>query len=263
MDERADRVERFFNAPVIVAALLSLPVIVIEETAASDPLKTVAAVLNWAIWIVFTAELVAMLLVVPDRRRWLIQNPLDVAIVFLTPPVLPAGLQSLRVLRLLRLVRLLKLAQVSRRVFSRQGLRYAALLALLTLIGGGAAFIAAENEQHLSLWDGVWWAFGTMTPAGSNIEPDTTLGRIIGMVVTGAGIVFIAYLTGAFAERFLAPEIEEARDEIVQGEETMDGNGARALAQVRVMAESVRTLEDEVKRLAGRPDLRSSRSRGG
>lgn len=261
MDERAKRVERFFNLPVIVAALLVLPVIVIEETAVSDAVKTVAAVFNWAIWLVFAAELVAMLWVVPNRTRWLIENPWDVAIVVLTPPLLPAGLQSLRALRLLRLVRLLKLAQISRRVFSRQGLRYAALLALLTLIGGGAAFIAVENNQHLSLWDGVWWAFATMTPAGSNIEPETTLGRIIAIVVTAAGIVFIAYLTGAFAERFLAPEIQEeiedARDDIEQGQEAMNGDGEKALAQIRVIAESVQALEHQVKRLADRSPDRS------
>jgi hypothetical protein len=47
--ERAERVERFFNVPVIVAAVLSLPVIVIEETAVGDTLKDVAAVFNWGI----------------------------------------------------------------------------------------------------------------------------------------------------------------------------------------------------------------------
>src|SRR5262249_52570823 len=182
MDTRAARVERFFNLPVIVAAVLVLPVIVIEGTAVSHTVKTIAGVCNWLIWLVFLAEVVAMLVVVPNRWRWLLHNPLDVLIVVLTPPIFPPGLQSLRALRLLRLVRLLKLAQISRQVFSRQGLRYAALLALVTLIGGGAAFAAAENSQNLSLWDGVWWAFGTMTPAGSDIEPATTLGRIIGIV---------------------------------------------------------------------------------
>jgi voltage-gated potassium channel len=255
MNSRAERVQRFFNLPVIVAAVLVLPVIVIEETTASDVLKMIAAVCNWAIWGVFLAEVVAMLAVVPNRRRWLIENPLDVLIVVLTPPVFPPGLQSLRVLRLLRLVRLLKLAQISRRIFSRQGLRYAALLALVTLIGGGAAFIAAEHDQHLSLWDGIWWAFGTMTPAGSAIEPATTLGRAIGIVVTSAGIVFIAYLTGAFAERFLEPEIqeeiEEARDEILYEEEAISADGSKALAEIRAISESIQSLEREVKRLAG------------
>jgi voltage-gated potassium channel len=254
MDERSAKVERFFNLPVIVAAVLVLPVIVIEETAVSDTVKTVASVCNWLIWGIFLAEVVAMLVVVPNRWRWVLENPLDVLIVVLTPPVFPPGLQSLRVLRLLRLVRLLKLAQVTRRMFSRQGLRYAALLILVTLIGGGAAFAAAEHDQSFSLWDGVWWAFGTMTPAGSDIEPHTTLGRAIGMVVTSAGIVFIAYLTGAFAERFLEPEIEEARDEIVEGDEAVAARDVSALAEVRSIAESIQSLEREVKRLASRPE---------
>jgi hypothetical protein len=58
MDERAERVERFFTWPVIVAALLVIPVIVIEQSAAGDPLKTLASVMNWIIWLVFAAELV-------------------------------------------------------------------------------------------------------------------------------------------------------------------------------------------------------------
>lgn len=149
-------------------------------------------------------------------------------------------------------MRLLKLAQISRRIFSQQGLRYAALLALLILIGGGAAFIAVESSQHLSLWDGVYWAFGMMTPAGTNIQPETTLGRMIEMGVTTAGICFIAFLTGAIAERFLAPELQEeieARDEVVRGEGSISSEDGKVLAQVRSMKESIEALEREVKRL--------------
>ena len=103
----------------------------------------------------------------------------------------------------------MKLAQVSRRVFSFQGLRYAALLALLTIIAGGATFAAADKGQDLDLWDGVWWATATMTTVGSDIQPDTTLGRIIAMVIMVVGIAFVALLTGAVAERFLGPEVKE------------------------------------------------------
>jgi voltage-gated potassium channel len=186
-----------------------IPVIVIEQTAVSHTVKTIAGVFNWAIWLIFLAELVAMLWVVPRKWHWLAHNPMDVLIVVLTPPILPPGLQSLRVLRLLRLLRLVKLAQVSRRVFSFQGLRYAALLALLTIIGGGAAFAAADKDEDLDLWDGVWWAASTMTTVGSDIQPDTTLGRIIALVIMVVGVAFVALLTGAVAERFLGPEVKE------------------------------------------------------
>jgi voltage-gated potassium channel len=59
-----------------------------------------------AIWLVFTAELVSMLMVVPNRWKYLRTHPLDVAIVVLTPPVAPAILQSIRLLRVLRVLRL-------------------------------------------------------------------------------------------------------------------------------------------------------------
>ena len=65
--ERSKRVERFFNWPVIVAALLVIPVIVIEQTAVSDTVKSIATVCNWSIWLVFAAELVAMLLGRPEQ----------------------------------------------------------------------------------------------------------------------------------------------------------------------------------------------------
>jgi voltage-gated potassium channel len=183
-----------------------------------------------------------------------------VLIVVLTPPILPPGLQSLRVLRLLRLLRLVKLAQVSRRVFSFQGLRYAALLALLTIIGGGAAFAAADKDQDLDLWDGVWWATSTMTTVGSDIQPDTTLGRIIAMVIMVVGIAFVALLTGAVAEGFLGPEVEEEIGEVGAGigqveqevEVSLDEEQARMLAEVREMAERMNALESEIQALIRR-----------
>jgi voltage-gated potassium channel len=249
--QRAERVERFFNVPVIVAALLVIPVIVLEEAANTDALKTLASVLNWAIWLVFLAELVAMLWVVPNRWRWLRENPIDVAIVVLTPPVLPPGWQSLRVLRL---IRLLKLAQLSRSFFSLKGLRYAAVIALLTVIGGGAAFVAVEKDQSLDLWDGIYWAVSTMTTVGSNIQPDTTGGRIIAMTLMVIGIAFVAFLTGYIAERFLGPElqeeIEEVRGEVEEEEDRMDVEEASVAAQMRSMAESIQALERQVERLA-------------
>jgi hypothetical protein len=52
-----------------------------------------------------------MLAVVPHRAAWIRTHPVEVAVVILTPPFLPAALASLRILRLLRLMRLLRLAK--------------------------------------------------------------------------------------------------------------------------------------------------------
>lgn len=202
-------------------ALLTIPAIAIEQSGVGEPWDTLAIVLNWAIWLAFVAEIVVMLRVVPDRGRWLRDHPLDVAIVILTPPFLPATLQAARVFRLLRLVRVLKAGVLVRRLASTEGVRDAAVLALVTVLGGGAAFSAVEKSQNLSAWDGVWWALTTVTTVGyGDISPETDAGRIIAVVVMFAGIGFIAVLTASAAERFVRArqaddDVRERLDEVI------------------------------------------------
>jgi hypothetical protein len=84
MTDRQRYVERIFEIPVVVAALLVIPVVVVEATSSiGKPWTTIAAVVNWAIWSVFAAELVSYLVVVRDRWRWLREHPLEVIIVVL------------------------------------------------------------------------------------------------------------------------------------------------------------------------------------
>ena len=212
MDERSEAIARRFELPMMVAALLMIPVIAIEQSDAATGLRTLAEVLNWAIWLAFVAELAVMLSVVPSKRRWLREHPLEVAIVIVTPPFLPPSLEAARVFRLLRLIVLLRAAFIARRLFSLEGIRDAAVLALLTVLGGGAAFAAVETSQHLSAWDGVWWAVTTVTTVGyGDVSPETDAGRIIAIAVMVVGIGFVALVTAAAAERFMrrAPQTAE------------------------------------------------------
>jgi voltage-gated potassium channel len=241
------RVERVFEVPVGIAALLVIPVVAVESSSLGKPWTTIAEGVSWVIWVVFAAELLAYLVVVRDRRGWLLHHPLELAIVVLTPPLLPSSLQAIRALRLLRLLRLVRLAQVARHLFSIQGLRYAALLGLLTLLGGGAAFSAVERGR--STWDGVWWAATTMTTVGyGDVYPRTTAGRLIGIVVMTVGIGFIAILTGAIAQRFLAAEVGVIEAEISEEAESVDA----ILTELRLVRERLGALESRLERLGSR-----------
>ena len=247
MDARSTRVAEALNTPMLIAAALTLPMVAISESHPGGLLEDVARILNWLTWLAFLIELVVMLAVVPDRRKWLRHHPLDPFIVFFTPPVLPPGLQGLRVLRLLRLVRLLRLAQLSREVFSLEGLRYSMLLAVLTAIGGGALFVAFEKgSQHLDAWDGIYWAVTTMTTLGSNIYPTTTGGEIVSTVILIVGIGFVALLTGAFAQRFLSPEIVEVEEELAAVQISAE---TLALRELKNVQEQLQSLEVAVQRL--------------
>jgi voltage-gated potassium channel len=201
---RAERVAKWLRTPLIVAALLAIPTIIVQESDWGGFWEILAASLDWCIWTMFAANLAIMLSIVPDRRRWLIENPLDVLIVVLTPPFLPATMKLARVLPIVRLVWLMAIAHRLRKVFSLQGLRYAALIVFTVVVGGGVIFVAVEPGQDLSAWDGLWWAAETVTTvAYGDIYPTTALGRLVATVVMTAGIGFVALLTGALAQRFL------------------------------------------------------------
>jgi voltage-gated potassium channel len=214
VDERARRIEHRLEWPLLIAALLTIPAIALEESNVGPTRDTVDSILNWAIWLVFVAEIVIMLRVVPDRTRWLRDHPLEIAIVLLTPPLLPASLQAARAFRLLRVMRLLRLAKLARRLFSTEAIRDAGVLAVMTILGGGAAFAAIENghqAEPVSAWDGVWWAITTVTTVGyGDFSPKTDAGRAIAIVVMFVGIGFIAILTAAAAGRFMREQRAEA-----------------------------------------------------
>jgi voltage-gated potassium channel len=247
MDERSTRIAERMETPMLIAAALTLPMVAITESRPGGWLQTVAVILNWSTWLAFAIELVVMLAVVPNRRAWLRHHPLDATIVVLTPPILPPGLQSLRVLRLFRLLRLLRLAQLTHEVFSLQGLRYAMLLSLLTVIGGGALFVAFEKgSQHLDTWDGIYWAITTMTTLGSNIYPQTTGGQVVSTVILLVGIGFVALLTGAFAQRFLGPELVEVEEELEREKLSAE---AAALRELRTVRKQLQALEVAVERI--------------
>jgi hypothetical protein len=74
---------------MIVAALLVVPVVALDETQHGGALGTLAAVLDWAIWSAFAAELMVLLIRTPDRGGWRWRHPLDASLVVLTPPFLP------------------------------------------------------------------------------------------------------------------------------------------------------------------------------
>jgi voltage-gated potassium channel len=240
------KVERYLDVVVLVAALAVVPVIIVEQSHAGPTAKSVAEVANWVIWILFAAQATLMLAFSADRRGWAQHHKLELAVVIFTPPVLPAGLQLLRVLRLLRLLRLVVAVKLARRLFTLDGVKYAAILTAAVIVAGGYAYANAENT---TTGMGMWWALVTATTVGyGDVSPHTEIGRAIGAAVMIIGTGFVALLTAAAAQRFLSTEIRH------------DVNAAVAdveLTEVEIVAE-LRRVHEQLDRLSAAVERRAT-----
>jgi len=245
-DRTLSKVEERFDWVLLVAALAVVPVILVEQSHASHAVKDAAAVANWVIWIMFATEAAVMLGFSADRRGWARRHKLELAVVVLTPPVLPPGLQGLRVLRLLRLLRLAVFVKLSRRLFSIDGVKYAAVLTFVVILAGGYAFASTENT---TMGEGVWWALVTATTVGyGDVYPHTEIGRAVGAAVMIVGTGFIALLTAAAAQRFLAAEIRADVGEAVGDVELTE---AEIVTELRRIREQLDRLHSAVDRRPG------------
>ena len=87
-----------------------------------------------------------------------------------------------------------------------RGAALTAVLAVLTVLAGGTAYAALEDEPHS--WDGIWWAVSTMTTVGYGDQyPVTVEGRVLAIIVMLVGIGFVSMLVGAVSEQFVAREL--------------------------------------------------------
>lgn len=202
----ATTIDARLRVVMIVATLLVIPDLILEEQPLRSSWHTVATVGDWVIWLVFLVELVAIGLFARDWRSWLRSYPLAPAMLILTPPFAPAALQALRSFRLLRLLRVARGVQLMSKLLTLEGLKYVLALAGFLVVGGGTVFASVESRvgHHISTWDGIWWALGIVTTEGSKIEATTDAGRAIAIILMLTGIGVFSIVTGAVAQHFMS-----------------------------------------------------------
>jgi voltage-gated potassium channel len=217
----ATEIDRRLRVPILIAAALVIPDLVLEQQPLAADWHTVAVIGDWAVWLVFVLEFALVMTLAHDRRAWLARYPLAPLVIVLTPPFAPAVVQGLRAFRLLRLVRVGRGLELISGHLTLEGIRYVAAVAVFLIVGGGAVFSGVESRvgHHVSTWDGIWWAVGTASTSGSDVPITTNAGRAIAIVLMVVGIGLFSMLTGALASHFVSLGGGERR--LTAGEEAI------------------------------------------
>ena len=204
------RWEQAIDMPLLVLALASVPLVVLEDTA-QGAVSSAAIVANWAIWGLFAVDLgVRVWLARGHRRKYLTSHWYDVGIVVLS--VLPY-FRPLRILRSARALRVLRAARVT--VYATRiwhvalrlwgGLAGRAVIVVIPVIlaAGSAGVWLVEKDSNGAIdhyGDAAWWAITTVTTVGyGDIAPVTTEGRLIAAVLMVTGIAAFGVVTANVA----------------------------------------------------------------
>jgi voltage-gated potassium channel len=216
---RAERIETRLEAVVLLAVLATIPLTIAQVRGAAGP-GWVAA--DWAVWTVFTVEYAVMMLVVPDRWGYTRRNWLNVAVIVLSFPLLPALMAMTRLVRLVRLTRLFRLFRLLavtgrglhalRLVLGRRGLLYVVAVSVFLVFAGGAFLSSVEPEQvEGGFWSGVWWAVVTVTTVGyGDVYPKTGQGRAVAVALMLAGVGLLATVAASIAAYFVGTQEDDA-----------------------------------------------------
>jgi voltage-gated potassium channel len=210
--ELLDRFERATEAPLLVLALLMVPLLLAPWLLdLPDQVEASLLVLDWMIWGCFAFELVVRLALVEHRWAFLRREWIDLLIVVL-PVLRPLRIaRSARALRLLRLGRVaLLLAEATkegRRLLTRHHLHFALLAAgAVVVVAAAIAFVSEDGQGGPigSFGDALWWAMSTVTTVGyGDTYPVTPTGRGIGVVLMLAGITLFGTITANLAAFFV------------------------------------------------------------
>lgn len=149
--------ERQFSGPMILIALLILPVLIVEWTLndriANFPgLRALLHVSTGGIWLAFVCEFVVMISVAPRRLEYCKKHWLDLAIILLP---LISFLRSLRLLRASRLASLTHVQKMTKivRVYRLRGVSMRFFRALLVLDVLQRAFASSPEKRLVRLRD--------------------------------------------------------------------------------------------------------------
>lgn len=220
-DEFAQKLERKIETPMIVLAIMIIPIVLIELEILSTnaQIVSIATMIDDIIWFAFLFEYMMIVSLYNDKIGYTKRSWPNLLILLLSPPLIaPQGFASIRILRALRVFRSLRILIALKRgikpilgVFEKNSLHYVTIITVFLIIASSIAFSWLE-QRDLSY--GLWWAITTVTTVGyGDTYPVTNMGRIFAAFIMIIGIGFVSLLTANITSYFVEKDLENEKSD--------------------------------------------------
>jgi voltage-gated potassium channel len=224
---------------VMVAAMATIPVVVLEERGMGSQWTDLA---NWVIWFCFLIALFVGTLQSENRLAHLRRHPIDVLVVILSFPMLPELLALSRMARFTRLLRVVRVLSTSLRsmralkaTIGRRELLYVGSLCVVLVVTASITLVVLEPETvGGSFANALWWSAVTVTTVGyGDISPTTPIGRLAAIVIMLAGLGVISTLSASIAAYFIDQGKQSELDRLNERLERIEALLEQQVAQQR------------------------------
>ena len=239
MDE--ERLQKLFDFSMIFFSLLVIPVVYILMYSTNEVFLLWATIADIIIWSAFLLELVVMISVTKDKKRYLKNNWINLLVIILAPPLPTAFFHKFKLIRLLRLSRLIIMVAILRRgtkelrhFYARNTLIYVlTLTALLTLLSG---FLFSAIEDGYTLFEGAWWDIETIATVGyGDIWPKTFDGRLLAIFVIFIGVALMSVVTATISAYFVSKDAVEDKKETIK--------------EIKKLREEINNLKEKIDKM--------------
>ena len=225
-EELREKLDRYLDLPLALASVVVALLIIIQLSGeVSERWQGRLEALSWGLWGLFFLEFVVKFALAPVKRRYVRKHWLDVLVVLLP------FLRFLRLARILRTTRALPALRLlifggrgsesTLALLKRRRLGQLAIISLIVILLGAAVGFLLEGDasgsQIRTFGDALWWSATLITTVGSELQPTTIGGRILGFLLMLYAVGIFSYfiasiasvLVGLDAQRAPEPEVRD------------------------------------------------------
>ena len=173
---------------------------------------------DWFVWFAFLLETLILLVLVHDKRQYLLNNWMNVAIILTGMLIIWGYTPVLSVLRSLRLLLvlglLLRISRTLTKILRQNQLGNLLAFTLFMVVVSGILISGFDPAIH-DPWEGIWWALVSITTVGyGDVVPVSGPGKFFASLLIVLGIVVFSVLTATVSAYLIRRSEEERGEEI-------------------------------------------------